>query len=209
LSGTPDTAALLAGVTRVVHLGNHASNYGSTFTPAEVFNDNVAANMNVFHAAAEAQVRRIVFASSIQVIAGEHGEGGLEASSPERPALLPLDGATPICPGNTYGLSKVVGENMLAYLCRDRGVSGCAFRLPHLFRDPQELSTAAVTQPIHLAHAFAWMSFNDASALVIAALFADIPGYRVFLPASLVPCSGVSVAETIARHFPDVPWREG
>lgn len=209
LSGTPDTAALLAGVTRVAHLGNHASNYGSGLTPAEVFIDNTAANMNVFHAAMEARARRIVFASSIQVIAGEDELCGVDGRSPGRPARLPLDASTPADPGNTYGLSKVVGEETLAYLCRNHGVSGCALRLPHLIFDPPDLRQAAVFKPIQVAHAFTWLSYDDTADLVIAALFADIPGYRVYLPASPVPCSGADVAETISRHYAEVPWREG
>lgn len=209
LSGTPDTAALLAGVTRVAHLGNHASNYGSGFTPAEVFNDNVSANMNVFHAAMEVRVRRIVFASSIQVIAGESMNCGVDGRSPVRPARLPLDASTPADPGNTYGWSKVVGEETLAYLCRNHGLSGCALRLPHLIFDLPDLRHAAVFKPIQVAHAFTWLSYDDATDLIIAALFADIPGYRVYLPASPVPCSGAGVAGAIARHYADVPWREG
>lgn len=201
--------ALMRDVTHVAHLGNHASNASLPGDPQTVFNDNVAANLNVFQAASDAGVRRVVFASSIQAMTSEGDDGQIAGVGPLWPAQLPLDGSETPQPGNTYGLSKQVGEFALAYFARNHGLSGCALRLPHLFATAPEMHEwCDVVRPIHEAHAFAWLTNLDAARLVEMALLAELPGYRAYLPASLTPSSGADVAEMIARYYPRVPWRE-
>ena len=69
--------------------------------------------MNVFQAAAESGVRKIVYASSIQAMAGSRwGQNDTQPGVP----YLPLDGETPQHPGNHYALSKCTGEMQLGYL---------------------------------------------------------------------------------------------
>src|SRR4051812_6943064 len=103
---------LVDGVDAVVHLGNWAS--AGMADAQTVFNENCAMNMNVFQAAMERGVRRIVFASTIQVILGQRPFGGL--SAPVQPSdypYLPLDGNTPpnIC--NPYAASKAASEQQM------------------------------------------------------------------------------------------------
>jgi len=70
---------LLQGRDAVVHLGN-IPNLGLGPSPQEVLSRNVAMNVNVFRAAADLGVRRIVFASSIQTMI--RLEEGRTADSP-------------------------------------------------------------------------------------------------------------------------------
>src|SRR5690242_14768107 len=64
---------LVDGVEAIVHLGNWAS--AGSADAQTVFNENTSMNMNVFQAAMERGVRRIVFASTIQVILGQRPFG--------------------------------------------------------------------------------------------------------------------------------------
>ena len=203
LTDSIDVAALLPGVTRVAHLGNHPR----ADNPQKTFGENVTNNLNVFQSALEAGARRLVFASSMQAIVSASPGGGVAGTAPALPQRLPLDGATPANPGNTYGLSKQVGEETLAYYCRNHGLSGCALRFPSLYRDIAELRDAPYQPlPIDIAQGFTWLSYDDAARLVVAALFTDHPGCRTYLPASPEPRCGLSVAETTARFYPAVPW---
>jgi len=123
----PACYRLLEGVEAVVHLRNHSAFRGRD--AQRVFNENMAMNMNIFQAAAEVGAKKIIFASSVQVISGKHG--GHESQADGLP-YLPLDGDVPPDPGNPYALSKQLGELMLAYFARHAGIVGVAIRLPWL-----------------------------------------------------------------------------
>ena len=208
LLDAPSCFRLLEGSEAVVHLANHPG--VGLLGPVRCFNENVAINMNIFEAARQVGVKKIIFASSIQAIIGQR--------KPDRPAqdsnlpYLPLDGAVPRNPGNAYALSKAVSEQMLEYYARQWGMSCVAVRFPalveaeHLRRwrgflrdnpfanqNPDECST--------------YLSMLDAAALLDAVLRADLPGYRVYFPAAPDPIAPVPVAEMIQKFYAKLPLR--
>ncbi len=74
---------LLEGREALVHLGNIPS-LGAGLSPQVVLSDNVAMNANVFRAAVDLGVRRIVFASSLQAMIRLE-----EGRAPDAPPAVP------------------------------------------------------------------------------------------------------------------------
>jgi nucleoside-diphosphate-sugar epimerase len=196
---------LVDGVHAIVHLGNWAS--AGSADAQTVFNENCAMNMNVFQAAMERGIRRIVFASTIQVILGVRPFGGVNADAPPSDyPYLPLDGSTPpnIC--NPYAASKSASEQLLQYLARWHGLHAVAIRFPMLLT-PSHYARIATTidrlyQGYNLDEAFTYLTFEDAARLILATLRAELQGYRVYQPAARSPWVMMSVAEIISRFFP-------
>jgi len=199
---------LVEGADAVVHLGNHPGFWGGD--AQRICNENVTMNFNVFEAARQCGVKRIVFASTIQVIAGARR---MEKPQPPPSALpyLPLDGEVPPNPANPYALSKQLSEHMLAYFSRAHGMSCVAIRFPLLVSaDRLAEMTGRAEEPwpnYALDEAFSYLSLNDAAQLVCAILRAELPGFRVYFPVSPRPLVRQPVAELIKRYFSNVPLR--
>ena len=109
LDGTTLTAALSEQEV-VIHLA--AIDRSVASSPEEVFETNVRGTWNVFQAAASAGVRRVILCSSSSAL-------GLDDTNPDMPPLyLPVDEAHPPRPTGTYGLSKLIGEQIAASFAR-------------------------------------------------------------------------------------------
>lgn len=114
----------LRGVDSVVHLAAIQS-WQDERAP-EVMDVNVMGTFHLLRAAVAAGVRRVVFASSGEVY-------------PETaPRSMPIDEAHPRLPTNHYGLSKVIGEEMISYYHRRYGLETVVLRLCHVL-DPAEI----------------------------------------------------------------------
>ena len=99
----------------------------------ELANANRDLEERVYHrnAAADLGIKRIAYASSVQVY-GQFGVGGWmgDEFGPLAPMSLPMDESEPPRPWNGYGAQKAGAELFLGSLCRRRGLSGAALRLP-------------------------------------------------------------------------------
>jgi UDP-glucose 4-epimerase len=201
----PACYRLMEGVEAVVHLGNHSTFRGRD--AQRVFNENMAMNMNIFQAAVEAGVKKIIFASSVQVISGKHEEH--EPHAADGLPYLPLDGNVPPDPGNPYALSKHLGETMLAYFARQAGIVCVAIRLPWLVDDDHmgRIKANPPRYPGARREGFTFLHFQDAARLVDAVLRAPLTGFRVYFPASRDNRLCRPPAEVIREHFADTPLR--
>jgi nucleoside-diphosphate-sugar epimerase len=210
-----DTLAVrgaMEGCDAVVHLGNHSAQ--GARPPAQLFNENVAMTMNVFDAARGLGIRRIINASTIQVIAGEWVEG--YSVRPPKIAYLPLDGESPADPNNSYAMSKLVGEMILAQWATEIELEAVSLRYPYLadfdnprFQERVEAIKAKSPGGTLIAQGFSWLSYRDAARLVLALLKAEWKGARVYFPAAPGPRSGLSVEELMKRYYEGVPRKAG
>jgi nucleoside-diphosphate-sugar epimerase len=113
---------VVRGCEAVVHLAA-IPNPGQA-TPEEVFRVNTQGTFNVFQAAAEEGIRRVVQASSINAAGQFYGV---------RPAplqYLPLDEDHPVSGSDAYSFSKHVIEEIGDYFWRREGITSLAYRLP-------------------------------------------------------------------------------
>ena len=101
------------GVEAVVHLAGVASP-DSSFE--QVLPANIIGTYNVFQAASEAGVRRVIYASSAQVIEGYPLDTQVRTDMPVRPK-------------NLYGVSKAFGEALGAYYAYQKNMEAISVRI--------------------------------------------------------------------------------
>jgi len=107
------------GVDTVLHLAGNPSGRSSW---ASVKRDNIAATQHVLRAAREAEVRRVVFASTNQVMLGyRFAAGPVTTDMPPRP-LSP------------YGISKLMGEELGRAFHEETGIDFLALRIGYFQR---------------------------------------------------------------------------
>jgi len=120
-----DYAALreqVRGCDYIIHLA--ALPQPSQGTPEEVFKINVEGTFNVFQAAAEEGIRRVVQASSINAVGLYYGVKEVE------PKYFPIDEDHPPFTTDAYSFSKQMIEEIGQYFWRREGISSVALRLP-------------------------------------------------------------------------------
>lgn len=198
----PAVRKLMPGVHTVVHLGNHPCQRENEVT----FNENAAMNMNVFQAAADHGIRKIIFASSVQVIGSEGGDIPVDRT-PRFPSF-PLDADTPAFPTNTYAISKRAGEILTEYFATCYGIQGIAVRFPGM----APLASFSYDpdwdpHPPSIRQGFSYLSYEDASRFVVAVIRARLPGFRLYFPSSIGNRSGLLTSRVLREFYPGIPCR--
>jgi UDP-glucose 4-epimerase len=123
----------MRGCDSVIHLAAVSINK-SLADPHESIDINLVGNHNVFAAAADHQVRRVVFASSASV----YGD----------PETIPMHEDDRLSPLTPYCISKRAGEDLLAFYQRQRGLSWIALRFFNVYGEGQK-TTAYYTSVIN------------------------------------------------------------
>ena len=203
---------LMQNMDAVVHLANHPNPYVGP-SPATLLADNTAMNANVFTAAVEHGVVRIVFASSVQVMLSY----GFPCSKlpPFRLPYLPLDGECPVNTAtNPYALSKHFGEQLLRALSESKPeLRVTVLRYPMLVGEWQRRRWYPGPAPklprhaVDLHEVTAHLLLDDAAELVAAALEREQPGYHQYFPAQPFDFVGYDPARMVREFYPEVPLK--
>ncbi|MER7176709.1 NAD-dependent epimerase/dehydratase family protein [Streptomyces mesophilus] len=143
------------GVDAIIHLAGISLE--STFD--KILKANIEGTYNLYEAAREEGVRRIVFASS------NHAVGFTPRPRGDDP-LIPID--TPRRPDTFYGLSKSFGEDLAQFYWDKHGMETVSVRIGSCFMEPTSLRMLSV-----------WMSPGDGARLFHAALTAPDVGHTV------------------------------
>lgn len=146
----------------VVHL---AGNPSVDATWEEVLNANIIGSRNVFEAAREFGVPRVVFAST------NHVTGAYVAPDPnlqteisvQPPMISPQD---PIEPDSDYGVSKAFGEALARYYTSRWGVRAICLRIGSVVKDDDPTSDDLSRR--------IWLSHRDLVQLVEKSLTANV-----------------------------------
>jgi UDP-glucose 4-epimerase len=125
--------AAMAGCESVVHLAAVSINK-SVADPYESVDINLVGSHNVFAAAADHGVRRVVFASSASV----YGE----------PEKLPMHEEDRLAPLTPYCIAKRTGEDLLGFYQRTKGLNWIALRFFNVY-GPGQKPTAYYTSVIN------------------------------------------------------------
>lgn len=123
----------MAGCESVIHFAAVSINK-SQADPYESIDINMVGNHNVFAAAADHGVRRVVFASSASV----YGD----------PKKIPMHEDDPLHPLTPYCISKRAGEDLLGFYQRRAGLSWIALRFFNVYGEGQK-TTAYYTSVIN------------------------------------------------------------
>lgn len=147
-------AAAMEGIDAVIHLAADPS----TQAPWEsVLPNNILSTYNVYEAARQAGVTRIVFASTNHVM-------GMY----DRDGQWPIYADQPIRPDSLYGVSKAFGEALGRFWYDQHGVSVICLRIGWWLPEPKDDISR-----------WMWLSPRDAAQVVSRALDTDL-GFGVF-----------------------------
>jgi nucleoside-diphosphate-sugar epimerase len=154
-----DRAALdraCEGVDTVVHLGANPSLEADW---ESLLPNNIIGTHNLFEAAHEAGVRRVVFASSVHAVSGY-------------PAGKQISADDPANPGNLYGVTKAFGESLGRFYAEQRGMSVIALRIGAFHTEGTRPEPVPYNEFLHLAAA-------DLYRIMIRAIEVRGVGYAV------------------------------
>jgi nucleoside-diphosphate-sugar epimerase len=113
------------GMDTIIHLAAIAAPMMAS--GVEIFRINCAGTFNVYEAAAQEGIRRVVTASSINWLGFNFGIKSFPIQ------YFPLDEAHPSFTTDAYSFSKQIIEEVAAYYWRREGISGVCFRLPWVY----------------------------------------------------------------------------
>jgi uronate dehydrogenase len=113
LSDMEAVRPLFTGVHTVIHLANDAHTKASW---ESLLPNNIIANYNVFQLALEQGCQRVIFASSVNAVAGY-------------PADVQVKTDMPVLPPNLYGATKAWGEALGRFYADQKGLSVMCLRL--------------------------------------------------------------------------------
>ena len=184
-----------SGVDAVVHLA--AIPVNGLVPDATTFHNNMTVSFNVLYGAYRAGIRTIVYASSITAMGFPFEDA---------PPYLPVDEQVTAA-NNTYGLTKVLEEAMVAELVRwDPDFSITALRYTNVVPADGYDSFDRAGDPTYRRDLIgSYVDARDGAAAVALALEHAAPGLEIYNVAA--PDSGLSVptAEVAADWFPGTP----
>ncbi|RKS68536.1 nucleoside-diphosphate-sugar epimerase [Motilibacter peucedani] len=185
----------LAGAEAVMHLANIPA--PGIFTPAETYNVNSAMNSNVFLAAAQLGLRRVVWASSETTL-------GLPFDVP--PQYAPVDEGHYPFPTSTYSLSKVAGETTAAHISGWSGIPFVALRLSNIFRpgDYGVVPSFWADAQLRRWNLWGYVDSRDVAAACRLSLDADVSGASSYVIAAADTIMDRPSRELLAEVFPAV-----
>lgn len=144
-------SAAVKGCDAIVHFGGQAIE-GPWET---VLQSNIVGGYNIYEAARQHGVKRIVFASSVHAIGYYERTQTIDATVPTRPDSL-------------YGVSKTFVENLGRYYFDKFGIESVCIRIGSSFPEPTDRR-----------HMITWLSYRDCRQLVEKALTAPRVGFMI------------------------------
>ena len=181
----------------IIHLG--AYQQPNLASDAETFSNNVSATYNVLRAAADTTATKVVIASSTAAF------GFIYATKLWAPDYLPLDENHPSKPQDSYGLSKVLGEQIadsIVTLHEDMTISslrfpGVNFDLSYesfrdRWRNPRSRTSGFWT----------YIDARDAATTCRLALEAKFKGHEVFIASAPNNCMIQPTLELVTKYLP-------
>jgi nucleoside-diphosphate-sugar epimerase len=191
----------LAGADAVVHLAA-IPDHGMVEEP-KLFMSNIASTYNVFEAARNLGIKRVVWASTIQV------NRTVLMHHDTRYRYLPIDEAHPVDPQNDYALSKYVGEVIGETYAKTYGLSVISLRFTAITH-PDNMKGWPWTQaePPHWA-LYAYADVRDAARACFLAATANLPSHSHHVAFVVAKDTMVSTpsAEIASQFFSDAEVR--
>ena len=151
LASIADVLPLAEGVDVIIHAGGVPLE--NTF--ASILNGNIIGTYNIYEAARQHGVKRVIYTSSNHAIGFYDRTETLDASVPHRPDSL-------------YGVSKCFAEDLGRYYWDKFGIESVNLRIGSSFEEPLDRRMLAT-----------WLSFADFAQLVERSLNAPRVGHMI------------------------------
>ncbi len=197
LTNLGETLEALLSADAVVHLANIPA--PELYAPGRTFAENMVMNYNVFSAAKDLGLKRVVWASSETTL-------GLPFDTP--PRYAPVDEAHYPVPESSYALSKVASETIAEQFARWSGVPFVGLRLSNIL-GPDEYKTFPDTC-WHDAQARKWnlwgyIDERDVAQACRVGLSAEVEGADAFIIAAADTVMNRPSRDLMAEVFPGTP----
>lgn len=186
---------VLTGCDAVIHLANIPA--PGLRTPAVTFNANMTMNFNVFMAATQAGIGRVVWASSETTL-------GLPFDVP--PRYAPLDEDHYPVPTSTYALSKVASETIAGHIAEWSGIPFVALRFSNILgpADYQQFPAYWKDPQLRKWNLWGYIDERDTAAACRLSLDAPLSGSASFIIAAADTVMTRPSAELLQEVFPGV-----
>ena len=181
----------------IIHLGAYQA--PNLAADAETFGNNVTSTYNVLRAAADSRVKKVVVASSTAAF------GFIYAKILWAPDYLPLDENHPSKPQDSYGLSKVVGEQIAdSIVTVQKAMTIASLRFPGVNFDlSYESFRDRWRNPATRASGFwTYIDARDAAETCRLALEAKFHGHEVFIASAPLNCMIQPTLELVGKYLP-------
>ena len=192
----------LAGAGAVVHLAAIPAPVGRP--PEEVYRTNILSTFNVFEAAANLGIRRVVYASSVSALGFPWQHRWSE------PLYLPIDETHPLLPQDAYGLSKAQGEGIAEAYCRREAGSAASLRFSTVLTEgAYDPLLAGVRRDPGTSAQLLWsyVDLRDAAWACHLALEASFDGHVPLFITATDTTSELPSDTLLDRYYPGVPRR--
>jgi UDP-glucose 4-epimerase len=169
--------------------------------PERVLSHNVVSTANLVEASVRLRVPRFVLISS-EAVAGYVFPSG----SGTVPDYLPVDEDHPTAPTDAYGLSKHIGEQLVAAACMRSGMRAISLRpswVQWAGNYERNLGPQVRDPGIWSDNAWSYVDVEDLADAVLAALTAPVEGHEVCLIAAADNATGRPLAELHAAAYGD------
>ncbi len=166
-----------------------------------VFNANVLSTYNVLEAATKLGIRKVIIASSECVY------GVCFAQGPREYLRFPVDEDYDADPTDSYGLSKLVGENTARSFASRTGADIYALRIGVVF-EPQDyrLFPSFLADPeARRRDAWSYIDVRDLAEIVHRGLETDSLGFQVFNATNDEIIANEPTMAFLTRHAPGAP----
>ena len=120
-------------ITTVIHFAAFASVPDSVTSPAKYYHNNVTNMQTLLDCCIANNIKSFIFSSSASIFGD--------------PQYTPMDEDHPKQPINPYGMTKLIGESLLADYARAYGLKYCAFRYFCAAGDSQDSSIGEAHDP--------------------------------------------------------------
>lgn len=186
---------VLVGADAVVHMANIPA--PGLYAPGRTFTENITSNYNVFSAAVDFKLKRVVWASSETTL-------GLPFDTP--PRYAPVDEAHYPVPESSYALSKVASETIAEQFARWSGIPFVGLRFsnilnPAAYQAFPEYWQDATARKWNL---WGYVDEQDVAQSCHVALTANTQGSENFTIAAADTVMNRPSRELMAEVFPDV-----
>jgi len=189
----------LDGVDAVVHLA--AIPNPNIFTPGHIFHNNTMGCYNVFAAAQQLKLERVVWASSETTL-------GLPFDR-QPPAYAPIDEQHPLLPESSYALSKGVAEEMARQFNRWSSIPFIGLRISNIKNPEQyaEFPSYWADARLRKWNLWGYVDVRDVAQGCRLSLQADLRGAEVFILAAADTVMNRPSRALLAEVFPTVALR--
>jgi nucleoside-diphosphate-sugar epimerase len=190
-------AEIMSGADAVVHLANIPA--PGMATPATTFSRNTTMNANMFLAAAQLGLRRVVWASSETTL-------GLAFDDDHPPRYAPVDEQHYPVPLSTYALSKVVSETAAHHIAQWSGTTFVGLRLSNIFLPEDYLRVPGYWEDARSRSWNLWgyIDVRDVALACRLALDAPVAGSDNLIIAASDTIMNKPSAELLREVFPGV-----